>query len=102
MCKSMKGNGLYVTCLQEKWTKGKEKVKTWFNLVVEQGNTELDYKDLEQDVGFLVHLSRTFPMTIRYFKGIYNSMDAWGSSRDQDSWKLSCSEMKELLGMEMD
>ena len=81
MCRSLAKDGLYVTCLQEKWTKGKQKVMAWYDLVVEQGHTELNYKDLERDVGFLVILNQTFPMIFPYLKGLNECLETRLRSR---------------------
>ena len=81
--------GLYVTCSQEKWDKGRSYVKELHDNVVIQGETLLDRKRLESMRGFLVHLSRTFTSFTPYLKGIHNTLESWRPGRDEDGWKLS-------------
>ena len=57
MCKSVSGKGLFVTCSQEKWDKAKDIVDRRFQEVVVGEASALDYKSLEKDVGFFIHLS---------------------------------------------
>ena len=71
-----------MSCSQEKWDKGKNIVEQLYKRVVVNNETWLDRKDLEKDVGFLVHLSRTFPAFFAYFKGIYHTMESWHCGRD--------------------
>ncbi len=89
MCFSVKDEGLYVTCSQEKWDKGKNLVEDLFRKVVIEKNKELDRSLLEKHVGFLVHLSRTFPAIFPYLKGIYLTMESWRLGRDAEGWKFS-------------
>ena len=89
ICFAVLGWGLYVSCSQEKWDKGKGIVETLYQQVVVEHAVWLDRKSLEKDVGFLVHLSRTFPAFFAYFKGIYHTMESWRCGRDSDGWKFS-------------
>ena len=52
---------MYVTFLQKKWYKGKHLVKGLYNHVIIGGNKLVGRKELKNSVGFLVHLSWTFP-----------------------------------------
>ena len=89
MCFSVEGEGLYVTCAEKKWNKGKDLIWDLYNKVVREGATELDRKALEKGVGFLVHLSRTYPAIFPYLKGIYLTMESWRIGRDAEGWKFS-------------
>ena len=99
MCAAKEGVGLYVTCSQEKWDKGKDWIVKW-KALTDEGCTTLNFKELEKGCGFLVHLSRTFPAIFPYLKGLYNTMNSWRLGRDGDGWKYSMSEWKILLEME--
>ena len=99
MCAAKEGVGLYVTCSQEKWDKGKDWIVKW-KALTDEGCTTLNFKELEKGCGFLVHLSRTFPAIFPYLKGLYNTMNPWRLGRDGDGWKYSMSEWKILLEME--
>ena len=100
MCKAIKEQDLFVTCSQEKWDKAKEIVSRHFQEVVVKKNPTLSYKSLEKDVGFLVHLSRTFPSIFPYLRGIYNTFNGWRQGRDHDGWKLTRQEWDLFLAME--
>ena len=89
MCFSITGKGLYVTCSQDKWDKGKAIVEDLRQAVVVNDENLLTRALLEKDVGFLVHLSPMFPALFPYFKGIYHTMKSWCLGRNSDSWKLS-------------
>lgn len=47
-----------------------------------------DYKSLEQDKGFLVHISMTYLDIVLYLKGIHRTLDSWKKDRDAEIWKL--------------
>lgn len=100
MCLTDELGNLVVTCSQEKWDKAKLIVSDLHEKVVVNGKRDLNYKSLESGVGFLVHLSCTFPMIFPYLKGIYHTMNSWRVGRDLDGWKYSMSEWKELLSLE--
>ena len=89
ICFAVLGWGLYVSCSQEKWDKGKGIVEVLYDQVVVNHAVWLDRQSLEKDVGFLVHLSRTFPAFFAYFKGIYHTMESWRCGRDSGGWRFS-------------
>ncbi len=89
ICFSVEGEGLYVSCSKEKWNKGKKLIEDLFQAVVVRKETHLNRKLLEKHVGFLVHLSRTFPALFPYLKGIYLTMESWRVGRDNEGWKFS-------------
>ena len=92
--------GLFVTCTQKKWDKGISIIEKWLD-ELEKGDAKLlEHKSLEKDVGFLVHLSRTFPGMAPYLKGFYNTMNSWRLGRNEEGWKYSMKEWKNFLGME--
>ena len=92
--------GLFVTCTQKKWDKGKAIVQKWLDELGGGKAELLEHKSLERDVGFLVHLSCTFPGMAPYLKGFYNTMNSWRMGRNEDGWKYSMGEWKSHLGME--
>ena len=92
---SADGTGLYTSTTQEKWDKGKGLVSGWRKEVAENGNM-LDRKGLEKGRGFLVHLSRTYPMMVPFMKGIHHTLESWRGGRNKDGWKFSTSDWKEM------
>lgn len=99
MCLS-KPDGLYVTCTQAKWDKAKAMIEHWNQMVMEDGGKALDAKRMERDVGFLVHISRTFPAIFPYLKGFYLTLNSWRKGRTDEGWKYSMSEWRAALGLE--
>ena len=97
---SISGQGLFVTCSQEKWDKAKEIVEQRQTEVVLNATPSLNHKSLERDVGFLVHLSRTFPPIFPYLHVIYNTLNGWQQGRDHNGWKLTRWEWDLFLAME--
>jgi hypothetical protein len=96
-CLAVANEGLYVLSMAGKWTKAKNIIAKFYKLVVTEKQTLLDYKMLESDVGFLCHVSRTYPIIFPYLKGFYNSMNNWRCDRDVDGWKISRTAWMELL-----
>ena len=80
--------GLFVTCSQAKWEKGRDHVRSLLDLV-EQGEERLDRKDLESKRGFLIHLARTFHYINPYLKGIHLTMETFRPGRGESGWKWS-------------
>ena len=74
---SKPGEGLYVTCLQEKWDKAKSIITKWLELMLADPEAELDRKQLERDRGFLIHCCCTFTQLVPYLKGIHHTLESW-------------------------
>ena len=49
----------------------------------------LDYKELESDIGFLIHLSMSYPNMKPFLRGFYVTLNSWRAGRDKEGWKLS-------------
>ena len=98
------GEGLYVTCSQQKWDKTKGIISRILATCPEKGGTwKLDRKTLERDRGFLIHISRTFPMMVPYLRRIHHTLESWRLGRDSEGWKYSSTEwMQYLDGLEED
>jgi hypothetical protein len=96
-CMAIEGEGLYVLSMEGKWSKAKDIIKKIYDLVSNQKQSLLDYKMLESDVGFLCHVSRTYPIIFPYLKGFYNTMNNWRCDRDKEGWKISRTAWMERL-----
>ena len=92
--------GLYVTCSQEKWDKGKSQVEEMLT-AVEGGALELNRKDLERKRGFLIHLSRTFTYMTPYLKGMHLTMETFRPGREDSGWKMTKQAWAVMLSGEM-
>lgn len=102
ICRSITSRGLFVSCSLEKWQKGKAIIERLVDLIVVKEQIKVSFTDLEKDVGFLVHLSRTFPAIFPYLRGLYNTMNGWREGRDDDGWKMTNKEWKLFLSMDED
>jgi hypothetical protein len=96
-CMAIEGEGLYVLSMEGKWKKAKDIIRKIYDLVSKEKQSSLDYKMLECDVGFLCHVSRTYPIIFPYLKGFYNTMNNWRCDRDKEGWKISKTAWMELL-----
>ena len=83
MCLS-NDDGLFVTCTQKKWDKAKGIVEHWTIEIMVKRSHQVDAVQMERDVGFLVHMSRTFPSIFPYLKGFYLSLNSWRTGRNDD------------------
>jgi len=99
---SKPGDGLYVTCSQEKWNKAKNIVSTLLETMLADPTAELDRKQLERDRGFLIHICRTFTQLVPYLKGIHHTLESWRFGRDDDGWKYGTQQMMKWLNEEVD
>jgi hypothetical protein len=88
-CKAVEGQGLYVLSMHGKWVKTQTILAKYFDRVVTNNQLSLDFKMLECDIGFLCHVSRTYPIMFAYLKGFYNTLNQWRWDRDVDGWKIS-------------
>ena len=96
-CISRENDGLYVLSMETKWKKAKKIISDFYKQVVIDDNPMLDFKKLESDVGFLCHVSRTYPIIFPYLKGFYNTLNNWRWDRNVDGWKLSKTSWMELI-----
>jgi hypothetical protein len=96
-CRAIEGDGLYVLSMKGKWSKAKNIISRLHDHIVVQKVKLLDYKTLESDVGFMCHMSRTYPIIFPYLKGFYNSLNNWRCDRDRDGWKISKTAWLELI-----
>ena len=99
---SRPGDGLYVTCSQEKWDKAKNIVSKLLESMLADPDGDLDRKQLERDRGFLIHICRTFTQLVPYMKGIHHTLESWRFGRNDDGWKYGTQEMMKWLNEELD
>ena len=58
---------------------------------------KLDFKHLERDREFLVHIVMTYRTTNPYLKGLHHSIDSWPPNRLEDGWKMKAKTYVEFL-----
>jgi hypothetical protein len=81
--------GLYVSISQEKWDKVKVILKGYQERIGKSKGEELkvEFKQLERDTGFLVHVFMTYENLRPYLKGFYLALNGWRYDRNEDGWK---------------
>ena len=90
----MDGKSIFVSTSQSKWNKGRSIIFALIKDYVDwetngcSGEPVLDFKSLEKDRGFMVHLAGTYPCIKPRLKGFHHSLDGWRGSRDNDGWKM--------------
>ena len=94
---STEGDGIYVLSTDEKWNKAKAIVSKWLLVMKNDNAGRLNHSELEKDVGFLCHMSRTYPATFPYLKGFYNSLNGWRLDRNKEGWKIGRTAWMERL-----
>jgi hypothetical protein len=97
---SKQEEGLFVTVLQEKWNKVKDILSNYLVLILESEKQKqelwVEYKRLEKDTGFLVHVCMTYEHLKPYLKGFYLTMNSWRYDREVDGWKKAKKDWEEL------
>ena len=86
---SIKDVGLFVTVSEKKWKRAKEILDRWKIKFVVSDEPNLNHKDLEKDLGFLVHLAMSYPNIKPFLRGFYLTLNSWREGRDKAGWKLS-------------
>ncbi len=79
--------GIVVLTSQDKWDRTKAICRHWHRLLVE-GQSELPFKQLESDRGFLVYIANAYPAMKPYLKGFHLSLEMWRGGRDVEGWKM--------------
>lgn len=82
--------GLFVSISQEKWDKVRAILTHYRELIANDPGGEVlaEYKQLEKDTGFLVHVLMTYENLRPYLKGFYLTLNGWRFDRNEEGWKL--------------
>ncbi len=73
--------GVVVFTSQEKWDCMKTICEHWRDLL-RNGDTDLDFKRLRSDRGFMVYVTQAYPGMKPYLKGFHLSLETWRGGRD--------------------
>lgn len=84
-----------VSVTQDRWTKAVD-IISWIAESIKH-SADIEFKKLESYRGYLVYLSRTYPILTPYLKGIHLTLDSWRPWRKSDGWKLTLSEIRLAL-----
>ncbi len=79
--------GVVVLISQEKWDCMKAICEHWQKLL-DQGEMNLDFKQLRSDRGFMVYVTQAYPGMKPYLKGFYLILETWRGGRNSKCWKL--------------
>jgi hypothetical protein len=97
---SKEGEGLYVSISQEKWEKVQSIVNRYDKIFAtarsEGAQAKVDYKQLEKDTGFLVHVFMTYELLRPYLKGFYLTLNSWRFDRGDGGWKYDRRDWEDL------
>ena len=63
---------------------------------------KVDRKELERDVGFLVHVCMTYENMMPYLKGFYLTLNLWRGQRNQEGWKADQEDWEDIAGWMFD
>ena len=84
------GLGVFVQAMKSKWLKVQAILRRYQEIYNNSDSLpSFNLKTLSEDVGFLVHVSLTYPTMRVYLKGFYLTMNSWRPFRDEHGWKLS-------------
>ncbi|KAL3792549.1 LOW QUALITY PROTEIN: hypothetical protein ACHAW5_007065 [Stephanodiscus triporus] len=86
--------GVVVMMSQEKWDRMKSICSFWLEQL-DQGTSELGYKHLLSDRGFMVNVTQAYPGIKPYLKGFHLSLETWRGGRDKEGWKLTPKEAEQ-------
>jgi len=86
--------GVVVMTSQEKWDRMKSICSFWLEQL-DQGMSELGYKRLLSDRGFMVYVTQAYPGMKPYLKGFHLSLETWRGGRDEEGWKMTPKEAEQ-------
>jgi hypothetical protein len=97
---SKEGECVYVSISQEKWERVKRIIADYASLIEDAKAkglpSKVNYKQLEKNTGFLVHVFMTYDLLRPYLKGFYLTMNAWRYDRGKDGCKYSKCDWEDL------
>lgn len=80
--------GVCVLTSAKKWVKMKNILDKWWKSVSARRTSKLAHKELLSDRGFLVYVTRTYPLMIPYLKGFHLTIEMWRGGQDVEGRKL--------------
>ena len=82
--------GVFVTVSKRKWDRAQTIINKWSELLSATAVLPLlEYKALESDIEFLIHLSMSYPIIKPFLRGFYLTLNSWREGRDKAGWKIS-------------
>lgn len=81
-----------VSVTPERWSKAQGMIN-WISECMSTSDS-IDFKVLERYRGFMVYISRTYPVITPYLKGVHLTLDSWRPWRRDDGWKMTMAEIR--------
>jgi hypothetical protein len=85
--------GVFVQVSNEKWDKCRRYIGEIVAELASSADETLEFKALERKRGFLIYVTRTYPVMVPYLKGFHQTLDSWRANCGEDGWKLSPTEI---------
>jgi len=85
----------------EKWKRVQSIISKWKDLCDAHSADEswnVNRKELEKDIGFLMHVTMTYDNLIPYLKGFYLTLNLWRGQRNKEGWKKGLEDWKDMAG----
>ena len=94
---STTADGVFKSVSLERWNKMKSKLRAIWDELMESIRGDgaegtrgwLNFKALQQNVGYLVYISMTYKSIQPYLKGFYLTLYGWRPDRDPEGWKCT-------------
>ena len=64
--------------------------------MLETNPNAIPFKSVESHRGYLVYVTRSYPATVPYLKGIHLTLDGWREGRDDEGWGVQQAVMEKL------
>lgn len=97
--------GVFAFISVEKWNKVRTIIAKWLARCAGQSSEvdwKVDRKELERDIGFLIHVFMTYENMMPYLKGFYLTLNLWRGQRNQEGWKNDQDDWQDIAGWMFD
>ena len=97
--------GVFAFISVEKWNKVRTIIAKWLARCEGQSSEvewKVDRKELERDIGFLIHVCMTYENMMPYLKGFYLTLNLWRGQRNQEGWKNDQDDWQDIAGWMFD
>ena len=93
--------GVFASISVEKWKRVQSIIGKWKDLCDAHSVDEswnVNRKELEKDIGFLMHVTMTYDNLTPYLKGFYLTLNLWRGQRNKEGWKKGLEDWKDMAG----
>jgi hypothetical protein len=82
---SANDDDIYLSVLEERWAKTKA-ILAEFAEMLDHVVPKFLHKQLLSHQGFLIYVTRTYPIMVLYLKGLHLTIKHWRDDRDAEGW----------------